>query len=77
MSPSSLEQTASLPGKQLFSLGRQATIQSTQAGFQIVFKPNVESFYETYMRTGSISSKHVKAKSLFLCKISSTDVHNV
>ena len=33
----SLEQTASLPGKQLFSLGRQATIQSTQAGFQIVF----------------------------------------
>ena len=28
----SLEQTASLPGK-------QATIQSTQAGFQIVFKP--------------------------------------
>ena len=35
----SLEQTASLPGKQLFSLGRQATIQSTQAGFQIIFKP--------------------------------------
>ena len=35
----SLEQTASLPGKQLFSLGKQATIQSTQAGFQIVFKP--------------------------------------
>ena len=34
-----LEQTASLPGKQLFSLGRQATIQSTQGGFQIVFKP--------------------------------------
>ena len=52
----SLEQTASLPGKQLFSLGRQAIIQSTQAG---LFLSLVESFYETYMRTGSISSKHV------------------
>ena len=40
-----LEQTASLPRKQLVSLGTQATVQSTQAGFQIVFKPCRELFY--------------------------------
>ena len=51
----SLEQTTSLPGKQLFSLCRQATIQSSQAGFQIVFLSLVESFYEIYMRAGPIT----------------------
>ena len=44
----------------IFSLGRQATIQSTRAGFQPdCFLILVESFYETYKRTGPISSKHV------------------